>query len=167
MAGQPNKYFPPTLALLFAAVIWGTVWYPYRLLEGQGLQGTPATFLTYLVTFFLVLIFFAKSWREYFNPPAWFFALALVSGWTNYAYVMGTIEGEVMRVLLLFYLAPVWTLPLARWILGERPSTAAILWYCSRWLVRLRCFGGRNWAGLCRAVSQTGWLIRRNCICAE
>ena len=127
MAGQPNKYFPPTAALLVAAVIWGTIWYPYRLLEGQGLQGTPATFLTYWVTFFLVLIFFAKSWREYFKSPAWFFALAMVSGWTNYAYVIGTIEGEVMRVLLLFYLAPVWTLPLARWILGERPSAASYL----------------------------------------
>ncbi len=127
MLGQPNKYFPPTAALLFAAVIWGTIWYPYRLLEAQGLQGTPATFLTYLVTLILAATFFAKSWRESFKAPGWFFALAIASGWTNYAYVMGTLEGEVMRVLLLFYLAPVWTLPLARLILGERPSTASYL----------------------------------------
>ena len=46
----------------------------------------------------------------------------MASGWANYAYVMGTLEGEVMRVLLLFYLAPVWTVPLARWILNERPT---------------------------------------------
>ena len=127
MQGQPNKYFPPTLSLLLAAVIWGTVWYPYRLLEGQGLQGTPATFLTYLVTLVLAAIFFTKSWRECLNAPAWFFLLAMASGWANYAYVMGTLEGEVMRVLLLFYLAPVWTLPLARWLLGERPSPASYL----------------------------------------
>jgi drug/metabolite transporter (DMT)-like permease len=127
MQGQPNKYFPPATALLFAAVIWGTIWYPYRLLEAQGLLGTPATFLTYLVTFALAIIFFAKSWRECVRAPVWFFALAMAAGWTNYAYVMGTLEGEVMRVLLLFYLAPVWTLPLARWILGERPSLANYL----------------------------------------
>jgi drug/metabolite transporter (DMT)-like permease len=122
MAGQPNKYFPPTFALLVSASIWGTVWYPYRLLEGQGLQGTPATLLTYGFTLLLNILFFAKKWRELLQAPWLFFALAMGSGWANYAYVMGTLEGEVMRVLLLFYLAPVWTVPLARWILNERPS---------------------------------------------
>ncbi len=122
MQGQPNKYFPPTVALLVAALIWGTAWYPYRLLEGRGLHGTPATFLTYFVTLILATIFFAKAWRECLKSPGLFFALAMGSGWANYAYVMGTLEGEVLRVLLLFYLAPIWTLPLARWVLGERPS---------------------------------------------
>ena len=125
MPDQSNKYFSPTAALLFATAIWGTVWYPYRLLQAQGLQGTPATFLTYLVTLALVAIFFTKSWREFSHAPLLFVALALGSGWANYAYVMGTLEGEVMRVLLLFYLAPVWTVPLARWVLDERPSSAS------------------------------------------
>ena len=125
MLGQPNKYFPPTVALLFAALIWGTVWYPYRLLESQGLRGTPATFLTYAITLALAVIFFSNSWREFFKAPLFFFALAVASGWANYAYVMGTLEGEVVRVLLFFYLAPVWTVPLARWLLGERVSAAS------------------------------------------
>jgi drug/metabolite transporter (DMT)-like permease len=30
------------------------------------------------------------------------------------------LEGEVMRVLLLFYLAPLWTVPLAHYLLGEK-----------------------------------------------
>lgn len=122
MPGQPNKYFPPTLALIVSASIWGTVWYPYRLLEAQGLLGTPATLLTYAFALVLNVFFFAKTWRELLRAPWLFFALAMGSGWANYAYVMGTLEGEVMRVLLLFYLAPVWTVPLARWILNERPT---------------------------------------------
>ena len=124
MADHPNKYFPPTAALLVSSVIWGTVWHPYRLLDAQGLHGTPATFLTYLVTLALTALVFTKSWRECFKAPTLFFALAMASGWANYAYVMGTLEGEVVRVLLLFYLAPVWTLPLARWLLGERATPA-------------------------------------------
>ena len=122
MPDQPNKYFPPTLALLIGAVIWGTIWYPYRLLAGQNLQGTSATFLTYLITLLFNAIFFWKTWRELLTAPWLFFALAMGSGWANYGYVMGTLEGEVMRVLLLFYLAPVWTVPLARWLLNERPT---------------------------------------------
>ena len=34
--------------------------------------------------------------------------------------MLGVLEGEVMRVLLLFYLAPLWTVPIARLVLGER-----------------------------------------------
>jgi drug/metabolite transporter (DMT)-like permease len=39
---------------------------------------------------------------------------------------MGVLEGEVMRVLLLFYLAPLWTPPLARLLLGERLNRAGL-----------------------------------------
>ena len=45
-------------------------------------------------------------------PLAWVMGLAI--GWSNLAYVLGILEGEVMRVLLLFYLAPLWTVPIAR-----------------------------------------------------
>ena len=47
-------------------------------------------------------------------------AMGLAIGWSNLAYVIGVLEGEVMRVLLLFYLAPLWTVPLAHVLLGER-----------------------------------------------
>ena len=48
--------------------------------------------------------------------------IGLAAGWTNLAYVLAVIEGEVMRVLLLFYLAPLWTVLLARLLLGEKVS---------------------------------------------
>ncbi len=124
MPNQPNKYFP-SASLLFGTVIWGTIWYPYRLLNEQGLTGTPATFVTYLVALAIAVLFFSRSWSEFSHAPRSFLVLALCSGWANYAYVMGTLEGEVMRTLLLFYLAPVWTVPLARWLLGERPEVAS------------------------------------------
>jgi drug/metabolite transporter (DMT)-like permease len=52
-------------------------------------------------------------------PPA-ALLMGLAMGWSNLGYVLGVLEGEVMRVLLLFYLAPLWTPPLARFILDER-----------------------------------------------
>ena len=125
MPNQPYKYFPPVLALLAGTVIWGTVWYPYRILREHGLGGTPATFSTYLVTLLFTVTVFSRSWRELSQAPRLFFILTLASGWANYAYVMGTLEGTVMRTLLLFYLAPVWTVPLARWVLNERPTAAS------------------------------------------
>ena len=55
--------------------------------------------------------------------------MGLAIGWSNLAYVLAVLEGEVMRVLLLFYLAPLWTVPIAWILLGEkldRASSAAM-----------------------------------------
>jgi drug/metabolite transporter (DMT)-like permease len=41
--------------------------------------------------------------------------------------VLAVIHGEVMRVLLLFYLAPLWTVFFARFFLGEKAGRAAYL----------------------------------------
>jgi drug/metabolite transporter (DMT)-like permease len=38
------------------------------------------------------------------------------------AYILGVIHGEVMRVLLLFYLAPLWTIIFSRFLLQEKLS---------------------------------------------
>ncbi|HRH80060.1 MAG TPA: DMT family transporter [Thiobacillaceae bacterium] len=109
-------------ALLTAAFSWGVIWYPYRLLEQAGLSGSLASWLTYLLAALLVLPFYFRQLR----PPAgkWrmLLLMALVSGGTNLAYVLAVISGEVMRVMLLFYLAPLWTVLFARLILGERPG---------------------------------------------
>jgi drug/metabolite transporter (DMT)-like permease len=50
--------------------------------------------------------------------------MGLAIGWSNLAYVLAILQGEVMRVLFLFYLAPLWTVPLAHFILGERLDRA-------------------------------------------
>ena len=46
--------------------------------------------------------------------------IGLFAGGANLAYVLGVIHGSVVRVLLLFYLAPLWTVLLSRLLLGER-----------------------------------------------
>jgi drug/metabolite transporter (DMT)-like permease len=48
------------------------------------------------------------------------FAVGLAAGACNLGFVMGTLLGEVTRVLLLFYLSPLWTVIFARLLLGER-----------------------------------------------
>jgi drug/metabolite transporter (DMT)-like permease len=110
----------PAWALLAGAALWGVVWYPYRLLAAAGIDGLWSTLFTYglaLVVGVILLPRHAASLRR-IPPLAWLMGLAI--GWSNLAYVLGVLEGEVMRVLLLFYLAPLWTVPIARIALGER-----------------------------------------------
>ncbi|HET9650703.1 MAG TPA: EamA family transporter [Usitatibacter sp.] len=108
----------PAWALLAGAALWGVVWYPYRLLAAAGIDGIWSTVLTYGLALAVGSAIFHRHFPRRVSPLAVLMGLAI--GWSNLAYVLGVLEGEVMRVLLLFYLAPLWTVPIARIILGER-----------------------------------------------
>jgi drug/metabolite transporter (DMT)-like permease len=96
------------------------VWYPYRLLEDAGLSGSLSSLLTYLVALVLLLLAYPRRRHWPSDNRGLLLVVALAAGWTNLAYVLAVIDGEIMRVMLLFYLAPLWTVLFARLLLGER-----------------------------------------------
>src|SRR5476649_2755455 len=110
----------PTMALLAGAAMWGVLWYPYRLLAHAGMDGIWSTIFTYGVTLALGVAIFPRAATGLARAPALTLLMAAAIGWSNLAYVLAVLEGEVMRVLLLFYLAPLWTVPIARVVLRER-----------------------------------------------
>lgn len=115
----------PIAALLGGATIWGLLWYPYRLLEQADISGAIATAITYLIALLLGLAVFRGSLRGthiFGGKLHLLLGIGLFAGWTNLAYVLGVIHGEVVRVLLLFYLAPLWTIAFARLLLDEKLS---------------------------------------------
>lgn len=116
-----------TFGLLFGAVSWGILWYPFRLLEQAGISGVASSFYTFAVALLLGMLLFARHWRGLFVLPVATFWLALAAGWTNLSYVVAVIDGEVMRVMLLFYLSPLWTLLLAHFWLKERTGKLGMI----------------------------------------
>ncbi len=120
MAVANDKKLPAVAGLLSGAVVWGVIWYPYRLLEEAGVSGVLSTFLSYSVVLLLGLVLLGPGWRRAWRGGTMLLWIGLAYGWTNLAYVLAVVHGEVMRVLLLFYLAPLWTVGFARWLLGER-----------------------------------------------
>ena len=106
--------------MLSGALVWGLIWYPYRVLQDAGISGVMATFLTYFLALLCGAFVLPRVWRERSTLGGWALLLVLSAGWANLGYVLGMLQGEVMRVLLLFYLAPVWTVLFSFWLLGER-----------------------------------------------
>jgi drug/metabolite transporter (DMT)-like permease len=49
------------------------------------------------------------------------------SGMTNVGFNWAITVGDVVRVVLLFYLMPAWSVLLAWWLLGEKPTSGALL----------------------------------------
>lgn len=119
-AGGGSKESTLAVAALFTgALVWGLLWYPYRLLAGLGLGGVAATGLTYAVALGLALVFWRRALAG-LRCSRLLLSIGLSGAACNLGYVLATLHGEVMRVLLLFYLAPLWTVLFSRLWLGER-----------------------------------------------
>lgn len=112
----------PVLGVLSGALVWGLIWYPYRVLQDAGVSGALATLISYLLAMLFGTFMLPRVWRERSAFGGWALLLVLSAGWANLGYVLAMLHGEVMRVLLLFYLAPVWTILFSFWLLGERLS---------------------------------------------
>ena len=127
---MPSNHTPPvlpTLSLLFGATLWGVFWYPLRGLEAQGVPGLWSSLLLYLVVTLVSLPWLWRRRGELAIDSRMLLALAFTAGWCNVAFIVAVIEGNVVRVLLLFYLSPLWAALLGRLLLGERLSQHAWL----------------------------------------
>lgn len=116
----------PALALSFNAFIWGVSWWPFRELQGQGLHPLWATALVYGVALLAITLWRREAWGQLWRART-LWLLVLASGTTNAAFNWGVTVGDVVRVVLLFYLMPLWVVLLARVLLQEAFTAMALL----------------------------------------
>lgn len=128
-APASGRHSHPPLALaglLFNAFAWGVSWWPFRELGERGLHPLWATTAIYVLGALFITVARPHAWAGLVRAPALWWLL-LASGLTNATFNWGVTIGDVVRVVLLFYLMPVWAVLLARVLLGEPLTTAAIL----------------------------------------
>ncbi len=125
MPERSSKTYLPVLSCLFAAILWGVLWYPVRILEQMGMPGLWSTLVIYISALLPVLPILWSKRNDYVEQPWLLLLIGLFSGWTNLSFILAVLEGTVVRVLLLFYLSPVWATLLACLFLQERLSFKA------------------------------------------
>jgi drug/metabolite transporter (DMT)-like permease len=115
-------------ALLLNALVWGLSWWPFKQLEALGLHPLWATAIVYGLSF-AAIAFWSNArrqptgaWRQ--HPGLWL--LLIASGLTNVGFNWAVTVGDVVRVVLLFYLMPAWSVLLAWWLLGDKPTPGAL-----------------------------------------
>lgn len=114
------------LALLANAFAWGVSWWPFRQLQGYGVHPLWATALIYALALLGLLLVRPAAFRLFLHTPL-LWALAVAAGLTNIGFNWAVTVGDVVRVVLLFYLMPAWVVLLAWPMLGEKPSTGSLL----------------------------------------
>ncbi len=120
-----NSKLPAIIACLIAAALWGLLWHPLRLLEQMGLPGIWGSIFIYVFALIAVFPFLIRQAWPKSVPPMFLLFIGLAAGWTNLAFILALLEGTVVRVLLLFYLSPIWAVILACLFLKEAISPKA------------------------------------------
>lgn len=114
--------------LLLNAFVWGLSWWPFKQLEALGLHPLWATAIVYGLSFAAIALWIGHrrvhiGWRQ--HTGLWW--LLIASGLTNVGFNWAVTVGDVVRVVLLFYLMPAWSVLVAWWLLGDRPTPGALL----------------------------------------
>lgn len=109
----------PVAVLVLSAIMWGLTWWPLKHFHQQGLRGPLLILLGYGL---VALALLPGLWRQraaWRREPRYLWLMLLLGGWANLAFAGAMIYGEVVRAMMLFYLAPVWGVLGGRLFLGE------------------------------------------------
>lgn len=98
----------PVLVLLGASVLWGLSWLPLKHINEMGVDGLMLTLLTYGILAVILTPFLFRHIKLMREHKRAIILIALFGGGANLAFTYALINGEVIRVMVLFYLLPVW-----------------------------------------------------------
>ena len=110
----------PVLVLLASSVVWGLTWIPLKYFAGFGLQGVNVTLVGHGSVGALSVPWLAYRWQAWRGAWRPMLLLGTFGGLANLAFASAVVSGDVVRVMVLFYLLPAWGV-LGGWLLlGER-----------------------------------------------
>ena len=115
----------PVLGLLLNALVWGLSWWPLREMQALGLHPLWSSGLIFGLALVVLSFWKPAAWQQLLNTPA-LWTLMIAAGLTNVGFNWAVATGDVVRVVLLFYVMPAWSIPIAWWVLGERPTRGAL-----------------------------------------
>jgi len=152
----------PAGAIALSAALWGLWWLPLRGLAEVGLTGHLVNTALYLTASLALAPFVWRRWRPLRAGGLLLLAGGGLFGAALVTWNLALLLGEVVRVTLLFYLAPVWATLLAAAVLGEgigpRRVLSVLLGLCGAVVLLGFAAGlplprsGGDWLGLAAGV---------------
>lgn len=117
-SARPSWY--PVLVLLVSSFLWGLTWMPLKYFGGFGLQGVSVTLAGYGSVGVLAVPWLMSRARRLRGKGRGLLLLSAFGGLANLSFASAIVQGDVVRVMVLFYLLPAWGV-LGGWLLlGER-----------------------------------------------
>lgn len=118
----------PVTLLVLSSFLWGCAWIPLKALERLGMSGLSMTAVAAGAAALVLLPLAARQRATWRGRGALGLGLIFVlGGYANLAFSTALVYGEVVRVMVLFYLLPVWGVAGGYLFLGERVGPARLV----------------------------------------
>ena len=109
----------PVFVLICTSMLWGASWLPLKALHGKGADGLGLIACAYGLLAFIALPWVWRARNSIRGHWHWLLAIVVLGGAANVSFSYAIIYGDVVRVMVLFYLLPVWGVLGGRFILKE------------------------------------------------
>lgn len=136
--------------------MWGTFWIPVRKLDELGQGSLLFTASGFALPFLIAIPILIKNARRIMSAGWSLWLLGLSFGIAGSFYAEGALRGNVARVILLFYLTPVWSTLLARIFLNQPISARRMLTLALGLAGMVVILGAENLVPIPRNISE--WL---------
>ncbi|MDY6874153.1 MAG: DMT family transporter [Chloroflexota bacterium] len=117
----------PVSILFISSVGWGLTWIPIKLLNGMGISGPELVFIAFLAGALVMLPFALMQHRQWRKHLSLMILITLFGGFANVAFQTALYYGDVIRVMILFYLLPVWSVIGGKVFFGEIIDTKRVV----------------------------------------
>ena len=107
-----------SIAIVASTLLWGTWWIPLRQLDQAGVSSTWANAAPMFLPLVILLPFAFSRWRRIAKAGWHVYAAGFLIAAVVALYAEGLLRGQVARIVLLFYLTPVWSAIVGRIFLG-------------------------------------------------
>ena len=155
-----------SLACAYSGVAWGLFWIPLRGMDSAGVTDAWATVVFYGVPLILFSPWIFRYWRRIARGGWSLHCIGIATGVSLAFYSNALLYTEVVRGLVLYYTTPVWSLLLARMVLGEAitvPRILAILFGLAGMLVMFGVDLGYPWpkniGDWMALIGAAGWAV--------
>lgn len=118
MPESPIRAYPVTI-LFISSVGWGLTWIPIKFLNSMGIDGPVLVFIAFLSGALLMLPWAVKQYPQWRSFLPLMLLIMLFGGFANLAFQTALYYGDVIRVMILFYMLPVWSVIGGRLFFGE------------------------------------------------
>ncbi len=110
----------PVYILLISSVGWGLTWLPLKHLASQGMEGIYLVFIAFGCAAVLLLPFTLRQWSKWKQHFHILLLITFLGGFANITFQTALFHGDVIRVMILFYLLPAWSVIGGKVFLGEQ-----------------------------------------------
>ena len=155
-----------SLACAYSGIAWGLFWIPLRGMDRAGVTDAWATVLFYGIPLLLFSPWIFRHWQRIVRCGWQLHFIGIATGVSLAFYSNALLYTEVIRGLVLFYTTPVWSLLLARAVLGETitaPRVLAIVFGLAGMLVMFGVDLGypwpRNIGDWMALIGAMGWAV--------